>query len=71
MDIKHITSEKQSAIISDRFPLAGKYDPIWQLENEMGSPCLWLTEAIIANFFGTPSSISFRTLVLGCRHIFQ
>lgn len=40
------TKEKKKAIINHKYPLAAKYDPEWQLENEMGSPCLWLTEAV-------------------------
>lgn len=46
MDPEKITPGKRAAIISGKFPLAAKYDADWQLENEMGSPCLWLVEAV-------------------------
>ncbi len=38
MEIDEITNEKMKAIIDRKFPLAAKYDPVWQLENEMGGP---------------------------------
>ena len=46
MEKEQITQEKKEAIINPRFPRTAKYDPEWQLENEMGSPCLWLVEAV-------------------------
>lgn len=46
MEKHQITQEKKVAIVNKRFPRAAKYDPKWQLENEMGSPCLWLVDAV-------------------------
>ena len=28
------------------YPLSSKYDPLWIIENQMGSHCLWLIEAL-------------------------
>ena len=63
MDINKITPEKKKAIINDKFPLAAKYDPIWQLENEMGGPCLWLVEAVTRNMDLKPGM---KVLDMGC-----
>jgi len=63
MDKQQITPEKKKAIINDRFPLASKYDAEWQLENEMGSPCLWLTEAVSAKM---NLKSGMKVLDLGC-----
>jgi ubiquinone/menaquinone biosynthesis C-methylase UbiE len=63
METEKITREKKEAIISDKFPLAAKYDPVWQLENEMGSPCLWLVEAVTRKMNLKPGM---KVLDLGC-----
>jgi len=63
MDKEQITPEKKAAIINDRFPKAAKYDPEWQLENEMGSPCLWLAEAVCEKMNLKPGM---KVLDLGC-----
>ena len=63
MDKDQITNEKKAAIINGKFPLAAKYDPEWQLENEMGSPCLWLAEAVSKKMNLKPGM---KVLDLGC-----
>ena len=63
MEIGQITNEKKKAIINKKFPLAAKYDPAWQLENEMGSPCLWLVEAVTRKMHLQPG---IKILDLGC-----
>jgi len=63
MDKQQITTDKKAAIINERFPLAAKYDPEWQLENEMGSPCLWLAEAVSVKMNLKPGM---KVLDLGC-----
>jgi len=63
MEINEITNEKKEAIIDRNFPLAAKYDPVWQLENEMGGPCLWLLEALTRKMHLQPGM---KILDLGC-----
>jgi len=58
-----ITDEKKKLIISEEFPIAAKYDPIWQLENEMGSPALWLIEGLTRKMDLKPKM---KVLDLGC-----
>ena len=57
------SEEKKQAIINKRYPLAAKYDPEWQLENEMGSPCLWLVESLTQKMDLKPGM---RVLDMGC-----
>lgn len=57
------TEDKKKMIIDDKFPLSSKYDPGWQLENEMGSPCLWLIEGLTRKMELKPGM---RILDLGC-----
>ena len=57
------SEEKKKAIIDKRYPLAAKYDPEWQLENEMGSPCLWLVESLTQKMDLKPGM---RVLDMGC-----
>ena len=57
------SEEKKLAILDGKYPLAAKYDPAWQLENEMGSPCLWLTEALTRKMDLHPGM---RVLDMGC-----
>ncbi len=45
------------------YPLSAKYDPQWIIENQMGSQCLWLTEALVKNMNLKPGM---RILDLGC-----
>lgn len=63
MESEQITEEKKKAIINPKYPLAAKYDPAWQLENEMGSPNLWLTESIARKMELRPGM---RVLDMGC-----
>lgn len=63
MEKEQITQVKKDAIINPRFPRAAKYDPKWQLENEMGSPCLWLAEAVADKMNLKPDM---KVLDLGC-----
>ena len=57
------SEEKKRAIIDAKYPLAAKYDPEWQLENEMGSPCLWLAEGLVRKVDLKPGM---RVLDMGC-----
>ena len=45
------------------FPLSGRYDPDWLLENQMGPNALWLLEWLLADL---PLSPGMRVLDLGC-----
>jgi len=63
MEKAQITQAKKDAIINHKFPRAAKYDPEWQLENEMGSPCLWLAEAVTEKMCLKPGM---KVLDLGC-----
>ena len=45
------------------YPLSSKYDPHWIINNQMGSNCLWLTEALIKSMNLKPGM---RVLDLGC-----
>ena len=45
------------------FPLSGRYDPDWVLENQMGPNALWLLEWLLADLPLTPGM---RVLDLGC-----
>lgn len=45
------------------YPLSSKYDPRWIIDNQMGSHCLWLTEALTKNMGLKPGT---RVLDLGC-----
>lgn len=45
------------------YPLSSKYDSHWIINNQMGSHCLWLTEALIKRMNLTPDM---RILDLGC-----
>ena len=45
------------------YPLSSKYDPHWIINNQMGSNCLWLTEALIKSMSLKPGM---RVLDLGC-----
>ncbi len=45
------------------YPLSSKYDPHWIIDNQMGSNCLWLTEALIKSMNLKPGM---RVLDLGC-----
>ena len=45
------------------YPLSSKYDPNWIIANQMGSHCLWLTEALARNMELKPGM---RILDLGC-----
>jgi cyclopropane fatty-acyl-phospholipid synthase-like methyltransferase len=49
--------------IKNRYPLSAKYDLDWIIENQMGSHCLWLMEALYAAMDITPGM---RILDLGC-----
>ena len=55
--------DKKTIIINEKFPLAAKYDAEWQIENAMGSPCLWLTEAVSQKMNLKPEM---KVLDLGC-----
>ena len=57
------SEEKKKALIDEKYPLAAKYDSEWQLENEMGSPCLWLIESLTRKMDLKPGM---RILDLGC-----
>ncbi|WBW95598.1 SAM-dependent methyltransferase [Oceanirhabdus sp. W0125-5] len=57
------SEEKKKAIIDEKYPLAAKYDAEWQLENEMGSPCLWLVESVANKMNLKPGM---RVLDMGC-----
>ncbi len=46
-----------------RYPLASKYDPKWIFDNEAGSHCLWLMEALCQELELKPGM---RVLDLGC-----
>ena len=63
MEKEKITQEKKDMITDPLYPKAAKYDAEWQLENEMGSPCLWLTEAIAEKMDLKPGM---KILDLGC-----
>ena len=63
MELQQITHEKIEVIINPNFPLAAKYDPVWQLENELGCPCLWLVEAVTRKMHLQPGM---KLLDLGC-----
>ncbi len=45
------------------YPLSSKYDPYWIINNQMGSHCLWLTEALTQSMNLRPGM---RILDLGC-----
>lgn len=45
------------------YPLSSKYDPHWIINNQMGSNCLWLTEALTRSMVLKPGM---RVLDLGC-----
>ena len=44
------------------YPLSSKYDPHWIINNQMGSNCLWLTEALTRSMVLKPGM---RVLDLG------
>jgi cyclopropane fatty-acyl-phospholipid synthase-like methyltransferase len=46
-----------------RFPRSAKYDPAWQIANEMGPNALWLTEALCETMDLQPGM---RVLDMGC-----
>ena len=48
---------------TDRFPRSGKYDPAWQIANEMGPNALWLAEALCEEMELKPGM---RVLDMGC-----
>ncbi len=45
------------------YPLSSKYDSQWIINNQMGSHCLWLIEALLKNIIIKPGM---RILDLGC-----
>ena len=45
------------------YPLSSKYDPQWIIKNQMGSHCLWLTEALVKSM---EIKQGMRILDLGC-----
>ena len=47
----------------DGYSRSAKYDPLWVIENHMGSQCLWLTESLIKVMDFRPGM---RVLDLGC-----
>lgn len=63
MEKEQITQAKREAIINSKYPRAATYDAAWQLENEDGSPCLWLTEALARKMDLKPGM---RVLDMGC-----
>jgi SAM-dependent methyltransferase len=51
-----------------RYPRSSKYDPHWLWENEAGSHCLWLTEALCEKMDLQPGM---RVLNLGCANAIE
>lgn len=45
------------------YPMSSKYDPYWIIKNQMGSHCLWLTEALLKSINLKPGM---RILDIGC-----
>lgn len=48
---------------NENFPLSGKYDPQWVVENQMGPNALWLTEWLCRDMDFRPGM---RVLDMGC-----
>jgi len=55
--------ELSQSLSLSQFPLSGKYDPMWVLENQMGPNVLWLTEALMEILHLKPGM---RVLDMGC-----
>lgn len=55
--------EKRKLLMDPKYPLSAKYDPDLLLENPMGSPCLWLVEALTRKMELKPGM---RVLDMGC-----
>lgn len=54
---------KLKLLRNDKFPLAGKYEPKWMVDNAMGSPVLLLTESLSQTMNLWPGM---RVLDMGC-----
>lgn len=48
---------------NEKYPLSAKYDSDWIIENQMGSHCLWLLEALVGRMDIKPGM---RILDMGC-----
>lgn len=58
------TKEEIARLLTDeRYPRAARYDPEWIVQNEVGSQCLWLMEALTQVVELRPGM---RVLDLGC-----
>ncbi|MDQ7795064.1 MAG: class I SAM-dependent methyltransferase [bacterium] len=55
--------ELEALFRNERYPLSGKYDPQWILDNALGSQCLWLAESLTQIAGLEPGA---RVLDLGC-----
>lgn len=56
-------ADKLDLIKDEKYPLSAKYDSEWIVENQMGSQCLWLMEALAGEMELKPGM---RVLDLGC-----
>jgi len=56
-------SDRIHKMDNPQYKLSSKYDPQWIVDNQMGSHCLWLTEALIKNITIFPGM---RVLDIGC-----
>ena len=56
-------SERIQKMDNPLYPLSSKYDSQWIIRYQMGSHCLWLTEALIKNMNLKPGM---RILDIGC-----
>jgi len=56
-------TDLQKLLRNESFPLSGKYDPQWVVENQMGPSALWLTEWLCRDMDLRPGM---RVLDMGC-----
>ena len=62
-DLPVLNDHDIARIRPPRFPLSSSWDPVWQLENMIGTNPLWLTEELLHHLPLTPEQ---RVLDLGC-----
>lgn len=62
-DEKNQAQPALQRVRNERYPLAAQWDPVWQLENMMGTNPLWLTEELLQHL---PLQAEQRVLDLGC-----
>lgn len=62
-DVLASEADAIACVRNPRFPLSAEWDPVWQLENMLGTNPLWLTEELLPHL---PLQEEQRVLDLGC-----